>query len=74
MEIKEKSITPNTFRIQDNESIMCRFYCIAFIGYMLAGRTLLDYTNLFSIIYKIINKIIYKYFKDKYGRRRKSGV
>ena len=53
---------------------MCRFYCIAFIGYMLAGRTLLDYTNLVSIIYKIINKIIYKYFKDKYGRRRKSGV
>ena len=27
---------------------MCGFYCSAFIEYMLAGKTLLDYTNLFS--------------------------
>ena len=27
---------------------MCGFYCIAFIEYMLAGKTLLGYTNLFS--------------------------
>ena len=40
--IKYKSITLNTFRIQDNESIMCGFYCIAFIEYMLAGKTLLE--------------------------------
>ena len=37
--IKDKSITHNIFRIQDNESIMCGFYCIAFINYMLAGKT-----------------------------------
>ena len=29
--IEDKSITHNIFRIQDNESIMCGFYCIAFI-------------------------------------------
>ena len=46
--IKDKSITHNIFRIQDNESIMCGFYCIAFIQYILSGKTLLDYTNLFS--------------------------
>ena len=46
--IGDKSITHNIFRMQDDESIMCRFYCIAFIEYMLAGKTLLDYTNLFS--------------------------
>ena len=46
--IKDKSITHNIFRIQDNESIMCGFYCIAFIEYMLARKTLFDYTNLFS--------------------------
>ena len=46
--IKEKSITHNMFRKQDNESSMCGFYCIAFIEYMLAEKTLLDYTNLFS--------------------------
>ena len=66
--IKDKSITRNIFRIQDNESIMCGFYCIAFIEYVLAGKTLLDYTNLFSPSdYKNNDKIIYKYFKDKYG-------
>ena len=34
--------------MQDNESIMCEFYCIAFIEYMFAGKDLLDYNNLFS--------------------------
>ena len=73
--IKDKSITHNIFRIQDNESIMCGFYCIAFVEYMLAGEILLDYTNLFSPNdYKKNDKIIYKYFKDKYGRRSKSRV
>ena len=51
------------------------FYCIAFIGYMLGGKTQLDYTNLFSPNdYKKNDKIIYKDFKDKYGRRSKSGA
>ena len=27
---------------------MCRYFCIEFINYMLKGKTLLDYTNLFS--------------------------
>ena len=31
--IRAKSITHNIFRMQNNESIMCRFYCIAFIEY-----------------------------------------
>ena len=68
--ISDKSITYNVFRVQDHESIMCGFYCIAFIEYMLAGKTLLDYTNLFSPNdYKKNDKIIYKYFKDQYGRK-----
>ena len=73
--IRDKSITHNIFRIQDNESIMCGFYCITFIEYMLVGKTLLDYTNLFSPNdYEKNEKIIYKYFKDKYVRRSKSWV
>ena len=40
---------------------------------MLAGKTLLDYTNFFSLSdYKKNDKIIYKCCKDKYGRRSKS--
>ena len=73
--IKDKLITHNILRIQDNESIMCGFYCISFIEYIYAGKTLLDYTNLFSPNdYKKNDKIIYKYFKNKYRRRSKSKV
>ena len=46
--MKDKSITCNVFRIQDDDSIMCGFYCITLIEYMLARKTLLHYTNLFS--------------------------
>ena len=46
--IKDKSIVYNIFRTQSDDSIMWEFYCIIFIEYMLAGKTLLDYTNLFS--------------------------
>ena len=67
--IKDKSITHNIFRGKDDDTIMCGFYCIAFVEYMLAGKTLLDYTNLFSPNgYKNNDKIIYKYFKDKYSK------
>ena len=39
------------------------------------GTNLLDYTNLFSLNdYKENDKIIQKYFKDKYRRRMKSHV
>ena len=73
--IKGISITQNLFRIQDNESIMCGFHCIVFIEYKLAGKTLLDYTNLFSANhYKKNGKIIYNYFKYKYGKRSKYRV
>ena len=42
---------------------------------MLAGKTFLDYSNLFSPNdYKKNDKIIYNYFKEKYGRRCKPWV
>ena len=64
--IQDKCITHSIFRIQDDGYIMCGFYCITFIEYMFAGKTLLNYTNLFSLNnYKINGKTIYKYFKDK---------
>ena len=43
-----KKIKANIFRIQAYNSIMCGYFCIEFINYMLKGKTLLDYTNLFS--------------------------
>ena len=35
---KDKSIMHNILRIQDDDSIVCGFCCIAFIEYMIAGK------------------------------------
>ena len=73
--MKDKPITHNIFRIQDNELITCWFYYIAFIECMLSGKSLLYYTNLFfPNDYEKNDKIIYKYFNDKFGRRSKFEV
>ena len=62
---KGKLIALNIFRIQSDNSIICKFYCFAFI------EGLLEYTNLFSPNdYKNNGKVIYKYFKDKYDKRK----
>ena len=44
---RKQQIT-NIYSIQANDSIMCGYFCIRFIGFMLEGKSLLDYTNLFS--------------------------
>ena len=63
--IKDKSITRNIFRIKPDDSIVCGFYCIVFLEYTIAAKTLIDCTNLFSPNdYKKDDKIIYKDFKD----------
>ena len=46
--IANKNITRNTYRIQANDSMMCGYFCIGFIDFMLKGKSLLEYTNLFS--------------------------
>ena len=46
--IGNKNIKSNMFRIQDHNSIMCGYFCILFIEFMLKGKTLTDFTNLFS--------------------------
>ena len=42
-----KNIKTNIFRIQSFDSIMCGYFCISFIEYMLNNKTLTDFTNLF---------------------------
>ena len=46
--IGNKNIKTNIFRIQAYDSIMCGYFCIGFIDFMLAGKTLTEFTNLFS--------------------------
>ena len=47
--ISNKNIKTNIFRIQAYDSIMCGYFCIGFIDFMFAGKTLTDFTNLFSL-------------------------
>ena len=44
----KKYIMTIIYRIQANDSVMWRYFCIGFIGFMLKSKCLLDYVNLFS--------------------------
>ena len=46
--INNKNIKTNIFRIQAHNSVTCGYFCIGFINFVLAGKTLTEYTNLFS--------------------------
>ena len=45
--IGDKNIIGNIFRVRANNLIMCGYFCIEFINFMLAGKTLVDFTNSF---------------------------
>ena len=62
---RPSSIKTNIFRIQAYNSIMCGYFCIGFTNFMLLGKTLTDFTSLFSLndFHKNDN-IILSYFKD----------
>ena len=46
--IGNKNIKTNIFRIQVYDSIIYGYFCVGFIDFMLAGKTLTEFTNLFS--------------------------
>ena len=48
--INTKNIKTNIFRIQAYDSIMCGYFCIGFIDFILTGKTLTEFTNLFHQI------------------------
>ena len=64
--IGNRNIISNIYRIQNYDSIMCGYFCIGFIDYMIKGNSLTDYTNLFSPNnFKKNDDIILKYFLNK---------
>ena len=38
----------NVFRIQADNSIMCGYFCVGFIDFIFAGKSLINFTGLFS--------------------------
>ena len=62
--IASKTIITNIYRIQAYDSIICGYFCIGFIEFLLKDKSLLDYTNLFSPNgYEKNYKEILKYFQ-----------
>ena len=63
--IGNKNITTNIFRIQGYDSVMCIYFCIGFIDFMLKDKSLL-------IIFFLPNNskknddLILNYFKNRY--------
>ena len=59
------SIITNIFRVQAYDSIMCGYFCIGFIDFILAGKTLTEFTNIFSPNnFKKNDGIILNYFTN----------
>ena len=55
--------------MQAYDSIMCGYFYLGFIDFMLKGKTLLKYTNLFPPNdYEKNDKIILKYFQQNLNK------
>ena len=39
----------NVFRIQAYDTVLCGYFCTGFIDFMRKGKSLTDFTNLFSL-------------------------
>ena len=64
--IENKTIIANIFRVEANDSIMCGYFCIGFIDFMVAGKKLTDLTSLFSPYdFENNDDLILSYFKDE---------
>ena len=64
--VGNKNIITNIFRVQANNSVICSYFCIGFIDFMLAGEKLTDVTSMFSPHdFKKNGNIILSYFKDR---------
>ena len=64
--IGNKNVKTNIFRVQANDSVMSGYFCRGFIDFMLAGKKLTVYTNLYSPHdFKKKDSIILYYLKNE---------
>ena len=64
--ISNRNIISNIYRTQNYDSFMCGYFCIGFIDYMFKGRSLTNYTKLFSRNnFEKNDDIILNYFLNK---------
>ena len=63
--VKNKNIKTNIFRVQANDSVICGYFCIGFVDFMLKGKNLTEFTNLFPPSnFRKNDDIILKYFMN----------
>ena len=61
--IDKSIVVTNNFRIQAYDSVKCGQFCIGFINFMLGGKNLTNFNNIFSLNnYKKDDDIILRYF------------
>ena len=46
--IENKNTIANIFQVQANNSVLCGYFCIGFIDFILAGIKQTDFTNMIS--------------------------
>ena len=64
--VRNKNIIANVFRVQANDSIMCRYFCIGFTDFMVSGKKLTYFRSIFSPYdFKKNGNIILTYLKDE---------
>ena len=69
--VGNKEIKANIFRLQAYDSIMCGYFCIEFISYMFDGKSLNDFTSLFSPQdFKKNDQIIKRIYKKEFRINR----
>ena len=65
--INKSTVVRNIFRIHSYDSIMCGYFCIDFIDFMFNGKSLTDFTNLFSPNnFKANDDIVLNYFMTNF--------
>ena len=63
--IAKSIVVANIFRMEKYDTVMCGYICIGFIDFMLKGKTLIDFTYLFSPNnFNRNDDIILKYFMN----------
>ena len=63
--VGNKNIKTIIFQVQANNSVMCGYFYIGFIDFLLSGKKLTDFTNMFSPHdFEKNNDMILSYFKD----------
>ena len=46
--LRGKDLHANIFRVQPDKSFLCGYYCLKFLDFMFDGKSLMDFTSIFS--------------------------